>query len=270
MILLVATVLAAAPVKDSEWPAYGRDGGGTKYSPLASINRKNVKSLKAAWTFHVGDMHKTGRGRASAFECTPLFVDNTLYVTTGFGRVIALDPDTGKQRWVYDPHIDQDAGYGDFANRGVATWVDSKTKARRIFVAPIDARLIALDAETGKPFPDFGANGQIDLRVGLRNPPESVSEYEETSPPAVIGDLVIVGSGVADNGRVDAASGEVRAFDARTGKLRWKWDPMPGQKTGAANAWSIISVDPERNLVFIPTGSPSPDYYGGERPGNDL
>ncbi len=271
IVLILAGVLAAAPMKDSEWPAYGRDGSGAKYSPLAAINRKNVKNLKVAWTFHIGDMHASnGGGRASAFECTPLFVDNTVYVTSGFGRVIALDPDTGKQRWAYDPRIDQNAGYGDFANRGAATWVDPKTKARRIFVAPIDARLIALDAETGKPFPDFGNRGQIDLRVGLRNPPASLSEYEETSPPAVIGDLVIVGSGVADNGRVNAASGEVRAFDARTGKPRWTWDPMPGQRTGAANAWSIISVDPERNLVFIPTGSASPDYYGGERPGNDL
>ncbi|MGI8988505.1 MAG: pyrroloquinoline quinone-dependent dehydrogenase [Bryobacteraceae bacterium] len=274
-MILIAGVLAAAPVgapiRDSEWPAYGRDGGGAKYSPLTAINRENVKRLKVAWTFHVGDMHpNTGRGRASAFECTPLFADNTLYVTTGFGRVIALDPETGKQRWAYDPHIDPNAGYGDFANRGAATWVDSKTKARRIFVAPIDARLISLDAETGKPFPNFGSNGQVDLRVGLRNATESVSEYEETSPPAVIGDLVIVGSGVADNGRVNAASGEVRAFDARTGTLRWTWDPMPGRKTGAANAWSIISVDPERNLVFVPTGSASPDYYGGERLGNDL
>lgn len=263
-------VLCLGADKDANWPVYGHDPGGQKYSPLAGINRQNVKQLKIAWTFHTGDVYKAEHHKQSAFECTPLFVDGTLYVTTPFGRVIALDPETGKPRWSYDPKIQIDAGYGDFANRGASTWVDSKTHKRRIYIATIDAQLIALDAATGKPIPGFGDEGRVDLRKGLRNPPAWKSEYEETSPPAVIGDLLIVGSGVADNNRVNEASGEVRAFDARTGKLRWTWDPMPGQRTGAANAWSIISVDPRRGLVFIPTGSASPDYFGGERPGNDL
>jgi quinoprotein glucose dehydrogenase len=267
-----AALLSAASPKDSEWPVYGHDPGGTKYSPLAQIDRHNVRNLRIAWTFHTGDMYdpKGRGGKRSAFESTPLFVDGTLYVTTPFGRLIALDSDTGAQKWAFDPKSDIAAGFGDFANRGAATWVDSRTGQRRLFVATIDARLFAIDAATGKACDNFGAGGLVDLHKGLRNPPHYKSEYEETSPPAVIGDLVIVGSGVADNNYVDAASGEVRAFDARTGKLVWTWDPMPGQRTGAANTWSIISTDPQRKLVFLPTGSASPDYYGGERPGNDL
>lgn len=272
ILLGLAACVSAAPPADGDWPVYGHDGGGTKYSPLRDVNRENVKSLKPAWTFHTQDMYdpKGHGGKKSAFECTPLFVDGTLYVTTAFGRIFALDPDTGAEKWSFDPHSVIDAGFGDFANRGVATWVDSKTGKRRLFVATIDARLFAVDAADGKAIDGFGKGGSVNLTEGLRNAPHWKSEYEETSPPAVIGDLVIVGSAIADNNWVDAASGEVRAFDARTGKLAWTFDPMPGQKTGAANTWSIISVDPERKLVFLPTGSASPDYYGGERPGNDL
>jgi quinoprotein glucose dehydrogenase len=269
---LAVTVVKPASPGDSDWPVYGHDSGGTKYSPLAQIDRRNVTGLAVAWTFHTGDMYDPqGRGgKKSAFESTPLFIDGTLYVTTPFGRLIALDPDTGTQKWAFDPTSDYKAGFGDFANRGAAAWMDSKTKQRRLFVATIDARLFAIDAATGKACDNFGAGGMVDLRSGLRNPPHFKAEYEETSPPAVIGDLVVVGSGIADNVFADAASGEVRAFDARTGKFAWTWDPMPGQRTGAANTWSIISSDPERKLIFLPTGSASPDYYGGERPGNDL
>jgi len=270
--VLSATLAAAASPREDEWPVYGHDPGGTKYSPLGQINRRNVTSLRVAWTFHTGDMYdpQGHGGKKTAFESTPLYIDRVLYVTTPFGRLIALDPDTGAQKWAFDPKSDIKAGFGDFANRGAAAWVDSKTRQRRLFVASIDARLFAIDAATGNACDDFGTGGLVDLRRGLRNAPHYKAEYEETSPPAVIGDLVVVGSGVADNNYVDAASGEVRAFDARTGKLVWTWDPMPGQRTGAANTWSIISTDPERNLVFLPTGSASPDYYGGERPGNNL
>lgn len=273
--MIIAARLPAASPNDGEWPVYGHDPGGTKYSPLAQIDRKNVSSLRAAWTFHTGDMYdpKGHGGKKSAFESTPLFVNGTLYVTTPFGRVIALDADTGAQKWAFDPKSDITAGFGDFTNRGASFWTDNRSRQRRLFVATIDARLFAIDADTGKACDSFGAGGQVNLRKGLRNPPhddEDRAEYEETSPPAIIGDLVVVGSAVADNNWVNAASGEVRAFDTRTGKLVWTWDPMPGQRIGAANTWSIISADPERKLIFLPTGSASPDYYGGERPGNDL
>lgn len=283
-LLLACIVGTFVLAQDTEWPTYGNDSGGMRYSPLSQINRNNVSELKNAWIFHTGDISDgTHDRRRSGFEATPIFVDGTLFVTTGFNRVIALDPDTGKQKWAYDPKIDLTLEYGDgLINRGVSTWVDFRVPSdqpchRRIYEATLDARLIALDGRTGKPCMDFGDYGQVVLRdvPGYR-----AGWYHMTSPPAIIDDLVIVGSAIDDNTRAAMPAGVVRAFDARTGKLRWSWDPIPlasilrsEEKTelqvGAANAWSIMAVDAERDLVFIPTGSASPDYYGGLRPGDD-
>jgi quinoprotein glucose dehydrogenase len=269
-----------------DWAFYGHDAGGMRYSPLAQINRGNVANLKVAWTFHVGDISDgTGGKRRSGLETTPILVDGTLYLTSGFNRVFAIDPETGKQRWVYDPKIDITGNYGDgLINRGVATWLDparAKGKAcrRRIFEATLDARLIALDGATGEPCLDFGDRGQVSLRDVARYIP---AQYHMTSPPAVIDDAVVVGSAIDDNARAEMPSGVVRAFDARTGALRWKWEPLPPNdtgpaaqgaakvwRTGAGNAWSVMAVDPQRDLVFVPTGSASPDYYGGMRPGDN-
>jgi quinoprotein glucose dehydrogenase len=271
-----------------EWPAYGRDPGGSRYSPAAQVTRENASQLRVAWIYRTGDLLRGGNG--TRFEAAPLLVDGTLYISTPFGRVIALDPETGRERWTFDPGVDLEGDYGDFANRGVATWLDSKAPRgkpcrRRIFVAPIDARLIALDAASGKPCADFGQGGQVDLNRDLVNAPAWKGEYQVTSPPTVVGNLVIVGSAIADNQRADAPSGVVRAFDARTSKLRWSWDPIPrepsdkahetwkspsGRRTGAANAWSVFSADPARDLVFVPVGSAAPDFYGGERLGQNL
>lgn len=283
-ILFLITGVCAFATENGEWPNNGRDPGGQRFSPLKAINRSNVANLKIAWTYRTGDAYAPKDGsKPTQFEAVPLYVDGTLYIGTPLGRVIALDPVTGKQRWAYDPHIDKDKGYGDYSNRGVSTWKSSGQ--RRIFMATIDARLIALDAATGKPCLDFGDNGIVDLRQGLRIAPHYYSDYEETSPPAVIGNTLVVGSAVADNGSVSQASGEVRAFDVITGKRKWTWDPIPqnahapgadtwkddqSRRTGAANAWSVIAADPQRNLVFVPTGSASPDYFGGERLGNNL
>jgi quinoprotein glucose dehydrogenase len=276
----------------NDWAYYGHDAGGTRYSPLTQINRENVKNLKVAWTFHTGDISDgSGRPKRSGLETTPILVDGVLYLTTPFNRVFALNPETGKQLWVYDPMIDVAESYGDgLINRGVATWLDptrakGKRCRRRIFEATLDARLIALDAATGDPCMDFGNRGQISLRDVARYIP---GEYHMTSPPVVIDDLVVVGSAIDDNARVDMPSGVVRAFDARTGVLRWKWEPLPPNdadsakpsatpninatkvwRTGAGNAWSVMVVDPERDLIFVPTGSASPDYYGGMRVGDD-
>jgi quinoprotein glucose dehydrogenase len=271
---------------DTEWPNYGNDPGGMRYSPLSQINRENVSTLKVAWIFHTGDISDGSRDRKrSGFEATPILVDGTLYFTTPFNRVIALDPETGKQRWAFDPMIDQTLDYGDgLVNRGVATWLDPVRSSnqpcrRRIYEATQDARLVSLDAATGKPCMDFGNYGQVSLRSV---PGYRAGWYHMTSPPLAIDDLVIVGSAIDDNQLAAMPAGVVRAFDARSGTLRWSWDPIPNtesattgqgkdveRRTGAANAWSIMSADPQRDLIFVPTGSASPDHYGGLRPGDN-
>ncbi len=281
-------VWALAVSPDDEWPSYGRDPGGQRFSPLKEINTKSVGRLKVAWTYHTGDAFQPQNGKPTSFEATPIYVDGTLYLSTPLGHVIALDPVTGKERWSYDAKVPKDKGYGDFVSRGVSLWKSAagdKRAEKRIFVATLDARLVALDAATGKPILPFGDNGIVDLRNNLRIAPRGFADYEETSPPAISGNTVVAGSAIADNGSVNQPSGEVRGFDAITGKLKWTWDPIPqnpndpaaatwkngsAAKTGAANAWSVIAADPQRNLVFLPTSSPSPDYYGGERLGDNV
>jgi quinoprotein glucose dehydrogenase len=280
LILTLAAPFSASAPNDAavaDWPAYGGDAGGTRYSPLAQINRANVAQLNVAWEYHTGDVSDGSDGRRkSAFETTPVVAHGTMYFTTPFNRVIALDPESGQEKWSFDPKIDLRAPYSEgLINRGVALWSDpqkaeSETCGRRVFIATIDARLIALDAATGRPCDGFGAAGQIDLTRGIPNITRR-GEYEETSAPAIIDDLVIVGSSIADNDRVKSPSGAVRAFDARTGALRWTWNPLADDiaPTGAGNVWSTISVDAERGLVFLPTGSASPDYQGFARHGDN-
>lgn len=273
-----------------DWDAYGRDLQGTRYLPAEDITRDNVSQLELAWTYRT---RETGRRfatkKSAALETTPLVVDGVLYFSTPLGRVIALDPATGRERWVFDPDIRRDVAYGDFTSRGVSTWLDESMPRdaacrRTIYVANAQSQLIALDAESGKRCARFGTGGVVDLRVGLRIAPFEDEAYTVTSPPVAANGLVVVGSSVADNSRPNPASGEVRAFDARTGALRWTWDPIPqdpsdpafrewrgelAHATGAANAWSALSADPELDLVFVPTSSPAPDYYGVLRLGDN-
>lgn len=278
--------LLAWGAPEDDWTAYGHDGAGSRYSPLAQINRANVNRLKIAWVYQTGEAAETGSNRKkAAFEATPLFVDGTLYLSTPYDRVIALDSVTGKSRWRFDPKVDLSGYFSEVTSRGVSTWTPAggSSGERRIFVATIDARLIALNAADGIPCKEFGVRGEIDLTrdVGRVNR----GDYQVTSPPAIIDDLVVVGSAIGDNRGVELERGVVRAYDARSGKLRWSWDPIPrdasdpanktwegnsAKITGAGNAWSVISVDVEREMIFVPTSSPSPDYYGGERRGNNL
>jgi quinoprotein glucose dehydrogenase len=288
-VVVLGTVACLGANPADEWTCYGHDAGGTRYSPLAQINRENVARLKPAWVFHTGDISDGRHGRKrSGFETTPIMADGTLFLTTPFNRVIALDPETGTQRWSYDPKAELSWEFGDgLINRGVSMWLDplhasesSGQARRRIFETTLDARLIALDAATGIPCPDFGQGGQ----VSLRNVPRYIQgRYHMTSPPAVIDDLVVVGSSIDDNQAAEMPSGVVRAFDARSGALRWSWEPLlppdpqildpktsAGRwRAGAGNAWSVMAADLERDLVFVPTGSASPDYYGGLRPGDN-
>ena len=222
---------------------------------------------------------KTALNEKAAFEATPILVDGTLYLSTPFNQVIALDPASGAAKWVFDPRVDRSHEYSEVSSRGVAYWTDSKAADAapcklRIFEGTIDARLIALDGKTGKACQGFGADGTVDLTRGVAYGPEFRGDYEITSAPTVVGDVVITGSSIGDNGSVDMPRGMVRGYDARTGALRWSWDPIPWAdkqlvRTGAANAWSTFAADAARDMVFIPTGSASPDYYGGARPGDN-
>jgi quinoprotein glucose dehydrogenase len=272
-------------VSISAWPAYGGDLGGQRYAPIEVVTPANVGSLALAWTYRHGDV-SDGRGEipsTTAFQNTPILVDGTLYLCTPFNRVIALDPVRGTERWVHDPEIDLSGRYANqLVCRGVAAWADDAAEAdapcgRRVFSATNDARLIALDAATGERCADFGSGGEIDLNPGAGEQ-QWKGEYQVTSPPAVVHDLVVVGSAVGDNVRIDAPSGVVRAFDARSGALRWAWDLAPpgfdhatalvsadGYALGTPNVWAPMSVDEGRGLVFVPTGNSSPDYYHGAR-----
>ena len=285
------TMLAGtAAAQAVDWPAYGRDLQGTRYLPADEITRANVSRLEVAWTYRTGETEsRFATKKLTSFETTPLVIDGVMYIGTPLGRVIALDAATGRERWIFDPKIKRDMRYGDFASRGVSAWLDDKAAEgaacrQRIFIANAQSQLWALDGRTGKPCSGFGSGGMVDLRRGLRIPPFEQQAYTMTSPPLVMNGLVVTGSSIDDNSRPAPASGEVRAYDARTGALRWSWDPIPqqpgdpaygtwggklGRNTGGANAWSALSGDPERGLVFVPTGSPAPDYYGAMRLGDD-
>ena len=280
MSALGATALAAA----DDWAFFGRDAGGSQHSPLALIDTSNVHRLKPAWMHRSGDFREGPSPRGTAFQATPLHVNDLLYFCTPFNRVFALDPVTGKERWVFDPHRpDPKTGRAALSPplqfvsrcRGVAYWQGTDTSLpvgrcqRRIFKNGEAARVYALDADTGQLCADFGADAGHSGWV-------SHADHENhgtgllasaSSPPVVLGDVVISAT-MVDDGIANAHDGIVRAFDARSGALRWEFNPIPEphrQESGAANVWSTMSVDPARNLVFLPTTSPSTDYYGGER-----
>lgn len=277
---LALVVAISAQAADAGWPAYGADAAGTRYSTAEQVTRANVSSLRVAWTYHTHALDTPGMDNAkAAFEATPILIDGRLVLTTPYNRVIALDPASGAEIWSFDPQVDRSHDYSEVASRGVAAWTDARTAdgapcRLRIYEGTIDGRLIALDGASGKACTDFGASGTVDLKRGVDFGPEFRGNYQVTSAPTIVGDLVITGSSIGDNGSVFMPRGIVRAFDARSGALRWSWNPIPWAehqqvRTGAANAWSTLAADPVRDLVFIPTGSASPDYYGGARPGDN-
>lgn len=285
LFLLLISSIAVAQQKVTEWPNYGNDAGGMRYSPLSQVTPENVTQLKPAWSFQTGEL-KTYEGskaaEKAAFEATPVMVGNTLYFSTATSRVFAIDASSGKEFWHYDPKIDLQKGYSEITSRGVSLWPatngNKQPKVERIIFATIDSRLICLNAATGEPVSTFGTNGTVRLDDGGQD------RVSVTSPPAIVGNLIVVGSSLGDNHQMDYPHGIVRAYDVMTGKLKWTWNPMPdstdkaydtwqgpnAHKSGAANAWAVISADAKRDLVFIPTSSPSPDYYGGERIGQNL
>lgn len=275
----------SSAARASEWTRTdGPDGAHT--SPLHDITAGTVDGLEVAWTYRTGDV-SDGKGGAAgtAFQATPIMVDGTLFVSTPYSRVIAVDAETGAERWTFDPGVDRsEKGHKMVTTRGVATWVDPSRGPgdpcrRRIVSVSYDARLFALDAATGNPCDGFGVSGQVDLVRGIPRIEGREEQFRHTAAPTVIHDLIVVGSTVFDNLEANAPSGRVRAFDVRTGALRWSFEPLEGVggfdekgrwvPAGAANTWVSITPDPDRDLVFVPTGSPSPDHYGGLRPGDN-
>jgi quinoprotein glucose dehydrogenase len=283
--MLTATAIlfwphGAIAQSDAGWPNYGNDPGGSRYSAARQIDRTNVRKLQPVWTYRTGALEQqTHLIEKATFETTPILVEDKLFLTTPYNHVVALNPETGAKLWEYDAHVNLAQNYSEVSSRGVSAWIDSKAKPGqpcrlRIFMGTLDGRLIAIDGKTGQPCGDFGAKGEIDLAQGAATATEWTGGYQVTSAPAVAGDLVITGSSIADNWKVDTGRGIVRAYDARTGQLRWTWNPTPWAektepRTGGGNAWSTLSVDPKEDLVFIPVGSSAPDYYGGIRKGDD-
>jgi len=290
-----------------EWPHYGRDGGHQRFSPLTQIKAVNLSRLKKAWVHYHGDfsdgtlksdIDKNEHLTPSAAEAAPLYLRylkdeqevGFIYYVTPFNRVLKLDPVNGKEVASYDPEVvkmdlnvepQHQKFYFMLLSRGIESYrpksegaieeakKESNCKGLRLFLATLDARLIALDADTLLPCVGFGEDGIITVN---KSPSGEMVTYMFTSPPAVIGDTVVLGSRVADNLKAKEESGVVRAYDTITGEKLWEWDPIPEDlrtKSGAANVWSFISVDPKNNLIFLPTSSPSPDYYGGLRPENN-
>lgn len=266
------------------WSHYGGTEGGLRSSPLTQITPENIGRLKVAWTYHLGQFKTKSAHPLEAIEATPIIAEGKLYVCSNTSKITALDPETGKEIWAYDPNVNAE-GYWLHNCRGVSHYHDSQAAegavcAGRIFSGTLDGRLVALDAATGKPCEDFGDKGLVDLKadLGKINP----GEYSLPSPPVVIGDRIVTGAGVLDNTRTDIPAGVIRAFDARSGALVWAWNPLaPGKADaefaphgekytrGTTNSWSVLSADSERGLVFIPTGNTSPDHYGVLRNGLD-
>jgi glucose dehydrogenase len=282
------SVLQPEGTAAGEWRHYGGDPGGTRFSPLRQITPANVARLERAWTYHIGEVERLPNispdREPPGFQATPLIVDGVLYLVTPSSRAIALDSETGRELWQFDPQAGtEQRGYHQ--HRGLAYWEaaeDGSAPRRRILYGTLYGELICLAADTGEPCAGFGANGRVDLRRGAADRwPDAL--YAVTSPPAIYRNLVIVGARLQES-PAEGPSGVIRAFDVRTGQLAWQFHavPRPGefghdtwegdswQDRSGVNAWSIMSVDVERGVLFIPFGAPAYDFYGGDREGQNL
>ena len=300
MLIGVSACLDASPATDHggpapdasrrvEWPSYGGDPGSQRFARISDIAAANVARLKPLWEWRTGERARRSSAGETVlpdrFEATPVMLGDTLYLSTPFNRAVALDANSGRELWRFDPEAPRwgrvGGDHAGFVHRGVAVW--SGKQERRVFLNS-RWRLFALDAGTGKPIESFGQHGEVDLTAGLRWPVER-SQLGNTSPPLIWGNLVIVGSAIADRLSFDRdPPGDVQAFDALTGKPVWRWEPIPrpgepgsatwedgaNERVGHANVWAPMSVDSARGLLYLPVSSPSNDWYGGRRKGNNL
>jgi quinoprotein glucose dehydrogenase len=262
--------------EDVDWRVTGGEPGQTRYSPLDQITRANVKKLRVAWVYHAGDASAQNR---SEIQATPIVVRGVLYSTSPSLALFALRAATGQQLWRFDPFAGQ-SRRESHVNRGVAYWESGTGTDQRLFYTA-GRRIWCVNAATGQPVASFGTGGWIDLATGIDRD-VSKTQLVATSPGVVYGDLLIQGSRVSEG--EGAAPGDVRAFDVRTGKLRWifhtiprageagaeTWPDSARARAGGANSWPGMTVDPVRGIVYVPTGSASPDFYGGERIGQNL
>lgn len=266
----------------ADWPYFGGDEGNSHYTPVDQITPENVRHLQVAWTYNTGDIDPGSLPdpfNSPAMQVTPILAEQTLYFCSPLNRIIALNPTTGEEFWRYDANPDTKGVY-TVTCRGVAYHHDARAEpgaqcASRIVSGTMDGRLLAVDAKTGAVCKAFGESGEVNLKTALGD--VRPGEYANTSPPVVVGDVVVIGANVADNTRVDVPSGVIRGFNAISGELVWDWEALPPgyEKTsdayvpGTANAWAPLSADSERGLVYIPTGNPANDYWGGDRNGLD-
>jgi quinoprotein glucose dehydrogenase len=272
-LLLLLSLPLSASAQDQTWAHFNGNLRAQKYSSLTQITPENVKNLKVAWRARTGDKSDgSGKTPASVWSATPLFVNDTLYLGTPFYRIFALEPDTGKTKWVYDPEaLLQALTQPALKNRGVAYWqaekpVPGQPCQKRVYIGTMDAKLHSVDADTGKPCPDFGKNGVVD--VNQWNTLNAKWPLSLLQPPTVFKGYLFVGWAGKDWAETEAPPGTVFALDARTGALRWTFNSIPPEiaaKTGTANVWASMAVDAAREILYLPVSSPSPNFFGGNR-----
>ena len=279
--LAVTALSAQSKAPQGNWPGYGGDPGGTRYSPLSQINTTNVSKLKPAWTYGISTataeaVAGPGRGGIGTTEAVPIMVDGVLFTPTIQRQIVALEPETGKEIWKYE------LGRAGAPLRGVSYWPGDKEHPAQIFAGSSDGHLIALNAKTGKLVPGFANEGQLDLRAGVADKFPAMP-YAMSSPGGIYKNTIITGArGQEEN--PDGPAMDVRAWDVRTGKLLWTFHPLPhpgdpGYETwpkdswingGSPANWGAMTIDTERGLAFMPIGQPASQYYGGARPGDNL
>ena len=291
LMLTAPRFAAAQSTADTEWRHFGHDAANTKYSPLDQITPENFTDLEIAWRWRSIETEVTREReqiRPGPFKSVSLMIDGLVYLSTSLGQVAALDAGTGELVWSYDPQtydrLDRPANMG-WQHRGVSYWDDDESDDARVFIATHDLLLVALDARTGRQYADFGADGAVDLSTSLERSVDR-ARLTHSQPLAIAGDTVIVGSIVQDTSltRREADPGHVRGFDARTGEMKWIFHTIPqGEEFGAdtwhdeswrysghSNVWGTMAVDEELGYVYLPTGTPTNDWYGGMRPGDNL